>query len=154
MKHLKITLKKFRCKCRNIKIVCTWFHYIPISLELFQWFWKLGECKILLHSIQSLAPCIMITPMWPLNFCQGLQVMEMLLWVCNAMSRRSKSGSVSIYMVDMVAFNEDFKMTQESMELSQGQDVRKLKGKGPKEGKSAYNHYGIFCTWILWPLAM
>jgi hypothetical protein len=49
--------------------------------------------------------------------------MEILLWVYNAMSRRSKSGSVSIYMADMVAFNEDFKMTQESMELSQGQDV-------------------------------
>jgi hypothetical protein len=61
--------------------------------------------------------------------------MEMLLWVCNAMSRRSKSGSVSIYMVDMVAFNEDFKMTQESMELFQGQDVQKLKGKGPKKEK-------------------
>jgi hypothetical protein len=61
--------------------------------------------------------------------------MEMLLWVCNAMSRRFKSGSVSIYMADMVALNEDFKMTQESMELSQGQDVQKLKGKGSNKEK-------------------
>jgi hypothetical protein len=49
------------------------------------------------------------------------------------MSRRSKSESVSIYMANMVAFNEDFKMTQESMEFSRGQDVQKLKGKGPKK---------------------
>jgi hypothetical protein len=47
--------------------------------------------------------------------------MEILLWVCNSMSRRFKNGNVSIYMenmVDMVTFNEDFEMTQESMELS------------------------------------
>ncbi len=42
------------------------------------------------------------------------------------MSRRSKSESVFVYMadmVDMVTFNDDFKMTQESMELSKDQDA-------------------------------
>jgi hypothetical protein len=40
--------------------------------------------------------------------------MEMLLWVCNTMSRNSDNGSVFIYMVnmvDMVAFNEKFDVT-------------------------------------------
>jgi hypothetical protein len=65
--------------------------------------------------------------------------MEMLSWVCNPMSRRSKNGSVFSYMadmVDMVAFNENFKMTQESMEFSKDQNVLKLKGKRPMKKKS------------------
>jgi hypothetical protein len=62
--------------------------------------------------------------------------MEMLLWVCNPMSRRSKNGSVFIYMANMVTFNENFKMTQESMEFSKDQNVLKLKGKGPRKKKS------------------
>jgi hypothetical protein len=55
------------------------------------------------------------------------------------MSRRSKNGSVFSYMadmVDMVAFNENFKMTQESMEFSKDQNVLKLKGKRPMKKKS------------------
>jgi hypothetical protein len=54
------------------------------------------------------------------------------------MSRRSKSGHVSIYManmVNMVTFNEDFEMTQESMEFSKDQDARKSKGKGHMKEK-------------------
>jgi hypothetical protein len=64
--------------------------------------------------------------------------MEMFLWVCNSMSRRSKSGHMSIYlanMVDTVTFNEDFEMTQESMEFSKDQDAWKLKGKGVMKEK-------------------
>jgi hypothetical protein len=56
--------------------------------------------------------------------------MELFLWVYNPMNKSgSKSGSVLIYMADMAnitTFSEDFKMTQESLELSQGQDVWKL----------------------------
>jgi hypothetical protein len=56
--------------------------------------------------------------------------MELFLWVYNPMNKSgSKSGSVPIYMADMAnitTFSEDFKMTQESLELSQGQDVWKL----------------------------
>jgi len=37
--------------------------------------------------------------MWPLSLCYGLQVMEMFLWVCYIVSRRSKSGNVFIYML-------------------------------------------------------
>jgi hypothetical protein len=65
--------------------------------------------------------------------------MEMLLWVCNPMSRKSKNGNVFIYManmVDIVTFNENFKMTQESTEFSKDQNVLKLKGKGPMKEKS------------------
>ncbi len=54
------------------------------------------------------------------------------------MSRRSKSGHMSIYlanMVDTVTFNEDFEMTQESMEFSKDQDAWKLKGKGVMKEK-------------------
>ncbi len=64
--------------------------------------------------------------------------MEMFLWVCNIMSRRSENGTVLVYMANManmVALSEDFGMTQESMELSQGQNIWKLKGKGPKKEK-------------------
>ncbi len=64
--------------------------------------------------------------------------MKMLLWVCNPVSRRLENGNVSIYMVDMedmVALSEDFEVTQESMEFSQGQGIWKLKGKGPKKEK-------------------
>ncbi len=64
--------------------------------------------------------------------------MKMLLWVCNPVSRRLENGNVSIYMVDMedmVALSEDFEMTQESMELSQGQGIWKLKGKEPNKEK-------------------
>jgi len=52
------------------------------------------------------------------------------------MSRRSKNGSVFIYMANMVTFNENFKMTQENMEFSKDQNVLKLKGKGPRKKKS------------------
>jgi len=61
--------------------------------------------------------------------------MEMFLWVYNPMSRRFESGNVSIYMVDMATFNEDFDMTQESLEFSQGQSVWKLNQKGLKKEK-------------------
>lgn len=71
--------------------------------------------------------------------------MEMLSWVCNPMSRRSKSGSVSIYMVDMVTCNEDLEMTQESKELSKDQNVQKLKGKGPRKEKCKKPLWN-FCT--------
>jgi hypothetical protein len=59
--------------------------------------------------------------------------MEMFLWVYNPMSRRSKSGSVFVYMANMATFNEDFEKTQESMELSQDQDAWKLNRKGPRK---------------------
>jgi hypothetical protein len=36
--------------------------------------------------------------------------MEMLLWVYNIVNRRFESGSVFVYMVDMVAFSEEFDM--------------------------------------------
>ncbi len=55
------------------------------------------------------------------------------------MSRKSKNGNVFIYManmVDIVTFNENFKMTQESTEFSKDQNVLKLKGKGPMKEKS------------------
>jgi hypothetical protein len=62
----------------------------------------------------------------------------MFLWVYNTMNRRSKSGSVFVYLyvvvlVDMATFSEEFDMTHENLELSQGQDARKLKGKGPNK---------------------
>ncbi len=63
------------------------------------------------------------------------------------MSRRFKSGNVSIYMaymVHMAIFNEDFEMTQESVQVPQDHDARKLKGKGIHEGKNVKNHCGIF----------
>jgi len=60
MKHLRIILKTFKCKFRNIKIVCTWFHHIPIIITFSMIFeWMLGRCKIFLHSTHSLARCIM-----------------------------------------------------------------------------------------------
>jgi hypothetical protein len=40
--------------------------------------------------------------------------MEMLLWVCNLVSKRYENGNVLVYManmVDMVELNEDFEMT-------------------------------------------
>jgi hypothetical protein len=61
--------------------------------------------------------------------------MEMFLWVYNPMSRRSKSGCVFIYTADMVAFNDNFEMTEEIMELSQGQDAWKLNRKGHRKEK-------------------
>ncbi len=64
----------------------------------------------------------------------------MFLWASNIVNRKSESGSVSVYLyvvilADMATFSEEFDMTQENLELSQGQDARKLKGKGPKKEK-------------------
>jgi hypothetical protein len=44
--------------------------------------------------------------------------MEMFLWVYNIMNRRFENGSVFVYMVNMVTFNEEFDMMQENLELS------------------------------------
>jgi hypothetical protein len=55
--------------------------------------------------------------------------MEMFLWVYNPMNRRFESGNEFVYMANMAAFNEDFKMTQKSLELSQGEDAWKLNWK-------------------------
>jgi hypothetical protein len=51
------------------------------------------------------------------------------------MSRRSKSGNVFVYMADRAAFSEDFEVTQENMELSQGQNAWKLNLKGHRNEK-------------------
>ncbi len=53
----------------------------------------------------------------------------MFLWVYNPMNRRFESGNEFVYMANMAAFNEDFKMTQKSLELSQGEDAWKLNWK-------------------------
>jgi hypothetical protein len=36
--------------------------------------------------------------------------MEFFWWVYNIVSRRFENGNVFVYMVDMVAFNEEFDM--------------------------------------------
>jgi hypothetical protein len=40
--------------------------------------------------------------------------MEMFLWVYNIMNRKFVSGSVFVYMVDVVAFSENFDMIKKT----------------------------------------
>ncbi len=56
----------------------------------------------LMNGDQCIAPTFcssgaIMACMWPLNFCQGLQIMEMLLWVYNTMGRRFENGCVCLY---------------------------------------------------------